>query len=211
MKIPTEKIDLSPRAEFLRPILENWFVVLRRFLDQRGAEKDNAWWYNERASVGTLAAAAWLAGGTALEEYSAIKGEYVGKGKDLEDSFPGRVDIHVTHKRSSWVGEAKHHWVNLSKGKQGGGELETAIDFAETDVKQDKGEAEIRIALVFAVPNMKESESHEQEALVAPWLAMTEDLGLDAIASFYPCFGERNEYKGKYFPGVTLLMKVQSD
>ena len=56
----------------LVPILKKWIYVINKYvMDCAGA--DAPWRYNERASVSTLCAAAWLANWIALEEYSDEK------------------------------------------------------------------------------------------------------------------------------------------
>jgi len=49
----------------LKPILEQW-IHLNHYYGKRLSWKDCAWWANERASTGILAAAAWTYGGIAL-------------------------------------------------------------------------------------------------------------------------------------------------
>ena len=67
----------------LQPVLEE---ALRLFTAYRRREaKDSAHWYNERATLSVLAAAAWKSGGIALEEYSLRK----------HDGRAGRADLWV--------------------------------------------------------------------------------------------------------------------
>src|ERR1035437_2626560 len=62
----------SGNLRSLHPILKEW-IRLNRTYSKRMQWEDCAWWANERASTGILAAAAWMAGGVALEEYSTKK------------------------------------------------------------------------------------------------------------------------------------------
>jgi hypothetical protein len=55
----------------LEKLLNSWGKVLGKFIKQ--TDKGLPWAYGERAIVGTLAAAAWSAGGVALEEFPTIK------------------------------------------------------------------------------------------------------------------------------------------
>jgi len=66
-------------------------------------EGDEAFYYSEVTSVGTLNAAASVAGLTSLMEYYAIKrGKY-----DKRKNRDGRHDLFISSKRKSWVFEFK--------------------------------------------------------------------------------------------------------
>ena len=57
----------------LRPLMQCWLERSLEYCKCHGGE-DNGWWYNERASLSILAAAAWsLERWCALEEYSTTK------------------------------------------------------------------------------------------------------------------------------------------
>ena len=59
----------------LSPLLVAWLETLEQFCAASGYT-NNPWWYNERASISTLAGAAWKLhdkGWVALEEYSTRK------------------------------------------------------------------------------------------------------------------------------------------
>ena len=60
----------------LRPVFEQWIRLIPQYAAMTRpilGSPDYPFWYNERASIGTIAAAARLAKGAALEEYSARK------------------------------------------------------------------------------------------------------------------------------------------
>ncbi|MBG0847374.1 hypothetical protein H3222_19405 [Pseudomonas chengduensis] len=56
----------------VRALLKSWVEMVERYCTQH-ENQDNPWWYNERASLSTLAGAAWSSGWSALEEYSSVK------------------------------------------------------------------------------------------------------------------------------------------
>ena len=71
----------------LEDVIKNWFGVIDDYIKYFGGN-DVPYWYNERASISTLAAAAWKSGGIALEEYSMQKG-------DEGNPRPGKCDIFI--------------------------------------------------------------------------------------------------------------------
>jgi hypothetical protein len=110
----------------LRPVLEAW---VDRSMDycNRHCFEDNAWWYNERASLSVLAAAAWsIDGWCALEEYPTDKrrqGEIPNSRTDAGEITPerhrGRCDLWIGN-HTGYAVEAKQAWQSigpLARGK----------------------------------------------------------------------------------------------
>src|SRR4051812_574579 len=64
----------------IAPLLKKWIHANREYV-HRCVDEDAPWWYLERASVSTVAAAAWLAKGIALEEYTTAKSRLPLKGR----------------------------------------------------------------------------------------------------------------------------------
>ncbi|MGH8746639.1 MAG: hypothetical protein ACREUK_09110 [Burkholderiales bacterium] len=60
------------RLPELAPMLREWIRANAAYVKQC-EDSDAPWWFNERAALSVVAAAAWLAGGIALEEYTAPK------------------------------------------------------------------------------------------------------------------------------------------
>ncbi|OPG77757.1 hypothetical protein B1218_19130, partial [Pseudomonas ogarae] len=50
----------NPKLEFLRPMLERWFDCIDRYNAVRG-DNDTPYWFDEKANLGLLSAAAWMA------------------------------------------------------------------------------------------------------------------------------------------------------
>lgn len=90
--------------EWLQPTLRRWGNFIEEYCEVH--PDDVPYFYTERANVGTLTAAAWSAGCTALEEYQTEKNDGGGVRK-------GRADLYVyspTAKTSVGI-EAKQAWV----------------------------------------------------------------------------------------------------
>jgi hypothetical protein len=75
---------------------------------------DCLYWYNERANVGSLAAAIWKQKGFALEEYNSVKG-FKNEKRD------GRIDLFFSYKtpnkRIDCILEAKMLWLYCNRIK----------------------------------------------------------------------------------------------
>src|SRR4051794_10797989 len=99
---------LTPRLPFLRPLLHRW-IKLNQELTRRWAhDPDVPWWYNERASVGLFAAAAWLEEGHAFEEYSGSKRKEKGHSA-------GRFDLEFSVRKHEFRAEAKQCWLRAGR------------------------------------------------------------------------------------------------
>lgn len=56
----------NPKLEFLRPALERWFDCIDRYNAVRG-DNESPYWFDEKANLGLLSAAAWMAEMVTLE------------------------------------------------------------------------------------------------------------------------------------------------
>jgi hypothetical protein len=141
-----QKIWFSNKASIkltsLEPVFNNLLAVhLAYILGEKG--KDYPYWYKERPHIGFLAAAVWLSGGTALEEYQAGR-----KKRRL-----GRCDLWIRTNKVAFECEAKRLWLNLEKDTE---ELRQKIgkklDSAAKEVENlEKGKG---LALCFAMPSI---------------------------------------------------------
>jgi len=76
-KILKQKVWFSPKAskklKSLNRIFKKLLSVHQDYIDGEDVEDDCPYWFGERPHVGLLAAAVWLSGNTALEEYGIPK------------------------------------------------------------------------------------------------------------------------------------------
>ena len=82
-----------------------WELSILRYYER--TDHDLPWWYTERANISLLAAAAWLCGGIALEEYPIEKG-FCG------DNYEGRADLYLTIGEEGYAIEGKAMKVSLN-------------------------------------------------------------------------------------------------
>lgn len=144
----------------LHPVLNAW---VRRSIDYCNSHRlqDNSWWYNERASLSVLAAAAWsIPGWCALEEYPTDKrrqGEIPSSRADAGELTPerhhGRCDLWIGN-HTGYAVEAKQAWQSI--GPQARGKNPRVWNqFAAA--RKAAGcltaeEAHVRVAALFVVP-----------------------------------------------------------
>ena len=109
---PRIGVKVNSALRGLRPLLVEWTALLEEYCIAHRYD-DNPWFYNERATLSTLAGAAWrLEGWTALEEYSTKKwGGNQKKGSvDAGKLRAGRCDLFVAHRSAAFALEAKQAW-----------------------------------------------------------------------------------------------------
>lgn len=207
----------------LSPLLQSWLAIVKRSVVADGYW-DVPWWYNERATLSTLAGAAWkLDTWSALEEFSTKKrGVMPDKKVDPGRLVGGRCDLYVSHPTSDFAFEAKQAWqpmlasdptLHLTRAMVGA--LKDAGDLTA-------GMGTHRLGLVFVVPNIpvdKVATGYRKggkpiidralaRAAVEAWLAHVDLSAFDAHAYIFPA--RCNEFyndKKRFFPGVVVLIK----
>jgi len=135
-------------------LLKHLFLVHSKYNDRQIVNDkwtDCSFWYSERPQVGWISAAAWLAGGVALEEYAVEKLKAVGKDY-------GRCDLWFQlDAKNSFACEAKHGWVDLGDKKAKDKSLDI-LDSAQSDFRKHLEKKHRRLALGFVT--LTESKGH---------------------------------------------------
>lgn len=203
----------------LSPLLKSWTGVVMDYCRSDSFE-DAPWWYNERASISTLAGAAWrLKGWQALEEFSTIKrgtppGSHVNRIREKR----GRCDLYVAHGTTSFALEAKQAWQSIRTGI---GNVQSAMAQARADagnLTADQGDH--RVGIVFTAPNLsiasvtkatKDREIVDHKAVrehVCKWLKNASLEQFDAYAFVFPnrCGQLVSKKTQNIYPGVLLTM-----
>lgn len=191
----------------LRPVLQEWIKVVEEY--SMAFKNDACWWYNERANVGILAAAAWrTAGWLSLEEYSTTKHGEKGVSKN------GRSDLYVgkANHKTNFAIEAKAAWQDI--GGNNTGQISKQIDLAWRDAGNLlKDAAEKRVAACFVMPriNSKKMNDNDVTKRLEDWLVCVKaDVPYDALAWVFPV-QSRNliNNNNHFFPGVVLLLRAR--
>lgn len=207
----------TPDLPVLRPLLASWTQAVLRYCKFQGHE-DNPWWFNERASLSTLAGAAWsLPGWAALEEYSTQKrGVVPSKKVDDGELRNGRCDLFVRNKNHHFAVEAKQVWQSIGAQTDGVINVHKGMKKAWKDAGDlQLEEADHRLAATFVVPYLppralKTKHPHE---FVNDWLA-SEPFAVKgrvpaAVAYVFPQRWENyvGETNKRAFPGVVLVIE----
>ncbi len=138
----------------IRDLVNHWQIFVDRYCEEH--DGDNPWWYNERASISVLSAAAWqLKDGVALEEFGTSKKAHV-KAADLKN---GRCDLYVGVGDEMYVFEAKQVWIDVVK--EDFGKFRDGIDRAVQDVERLDEEDAVQKAISFAVPYFDQTSKNE--------------------------------------------------
>lgn len=110
----------------LQALLDRWVSTVS---DPYWTARDAPWWYNEAASVSSIAAAAWLNAGRALLDYRApkVRGDV---------RWKGRADLWMDLGDEEYIGEAKMFWPSLLR-RRGHGMTTTMLERACRDAKHN--------------------------------------------------------------------------
>lgn len=191
----------TPKIRSLYSVLWRWTGLLRTTARGWVAEDDCMWWYTERALVGTLAAASWLNGGQALEEYSNRKGRDANK-------YEGRCDLYLDTGSSEFVAEAKLHWCNVGVNSR------TGINGAKKKLRAACDEARMltgygarRLGMVFIVPQYPWSQRSQSFQLLSAWQTELMKLRVGALAWSLPLAARDLRVRGYVYPSVAVIVR----
>lgn len=207
----------APVNKDLRDLLTAWTRVVLRYCALHGYE-DNPWWANERASLSTLAGAAWtLDNWCALEEFSTKKRGKIPSDQVEEGGLTnGRCDLYLSNKKTSYVIEAKQAWQSIGANADGYNYLHKGMEKAWEDAGcLSADEANYRYAATFIVPYVPKThvEKHGVRELVEEWLSSDDivPIGKGKLLYAYVFPGKWKEFisdKAKVaFPGVMLVLE----
>ena len=210
----------------LEILLSAWIKAIIRYTFAN--ERDNPWWYNERASLSVLASAAWtLKNWHALEEFSTRKRyRTLEPGVDSGALRHGRCDLHIQSPNSSFAVEAKQTVQSIGVRSDGKFFANRAMRKAWEDSGDlSHWEADRRLAVTCIVPSIPMSEVLISEAgeervclkkveqAIKYWLTdQSSFIGTSGkstdCAFVFPQLG--NPYyteNERYYPGVVLVLE----
>lgn len=206
----------------LTPVLRKWVELVEHY--SKVLDGDACYWYNERATLSVLAAAAWQTKGwVGLEEYSTRKWRGCDRGEeeDRDTHRSGHCDIFVgsRHGRAEYACEVKQAWQPMGNPSIDD-ELRVVRDKRKAAWKDasklSKFEAEHRLALTLCVPMVALHQTRvplgasEVTARIHAWTTQLHQLKkLDGIAYVFPARTRllTNEKERRAFPGVALLLR----
>lgn len=200
----------------LNKLLESWVDTVKRYTSMF---EDNPWWYNERATLSTLAGAAWsLDGWIALEEYSTVKKSR--STKTVIDSGAlkkGRCDLYISNNDCGFAIEAKQVWQSLDTEDN---LIKKGMQLAWDDVARLKENDCRYLAATFIVPFLKLSEASlppdDLEPRLLSWLKNCSDFRRNpqaqtSYAYLFPDLGSPYfSNRTHHYPGVVLVLEEKN-
>lgn len=159
------QVRTTSKVRGLHPLLSSWTKLVHDYC-RCDRYDDNPWWYNERASLSTLAGAAWrLKDWYALEEFSTTKRGVIAN-RVIEDGgvVRGRCDLYVSHGSTNFAFEAKQVWQSMGvRSKRD--HVSRALKAAVRDAGNlTADQADHRLGIVFVAPFIPLSEVSERGA-----------------------------------------------
>ncbi|MGY2236996.1 hypothetical protein ACW9ID_18385 [Pseudomonas gingeri] len=183
----------NPKLEFLRPALERWFDCIDRYNQVLG-DGQAPYWFNERANLGLLSAAAWAAEMVTLEHFQTKK-------QAEEDDRNGRCDLHIATSEASAYIRANQRWPRFNNLN-----LMPALLDAVGDARKVSHPHHLKLGCLFVSP-YKPQQSPSPEDLQD----MVDDLqkaNSCAVAWYFPYpYRKLHNEAGHYHPGIALLFK----
>ncbi len=194
----------SVLRKHLNPIIIQWIKNINKYSEKCGSE-DALYWYNERANVGILSAAAWQCGYFSLEEFSAEK-----RTKSKENKYSGRIDLWISCKNTEYVFEAKQEYVSISqRATKYEEKIERKLKSARKDAVNSKEGNQKAVGLVFVVPYLPCKEKENSESLIQEFLSDIRGINYDFLAYTFPDISMHLSWDDKYiYPGVVLIGRV---
>jgi hypothetical protein len=164
---------------------------------------DAIFWYAERPNLGALAAAAWLCGWSALEEFELDK-------MAKRSSKYGRGDLYANSGGFEFYVEAKFVWSREGSVPRKKKVVEL-MEAARKDARKldlDGDESIPRVGVVFAAPSNREGHRGARAKDLDEFVeAMEERIDPDAAAWCFPPCVQGLSDDGREYPGIFLLAK----
>jgi len=209
MKHRKQNDDCGKFAE-LKPVLRKWHNLNSVYLNKN--EFDCPWWYNERASISILAAAAWKCGYTALEEFSTVKRKVK---RDRHE--PGRCDLRIRVGSKEFQFEAKQVRARLgNKRKKDDIKIiwESILDSlnrARRDAGRLDSKGVKRLGLLFVSPiipiTLSDDLDDRLDNLIDLLKKKKKRNEIDAISWFFANDWKSFKDEHNIYPGVFLLIR----
>ncbi|CAI8834924.1 DUF1738 domain-containing protein [Pseudomonas sp. IT-P12] len=183
----------NPRLEFLRPLLERWFDCIDRYNAVRG-DNDTPYWYDEKANLGVLSAAAWMAEMVTLQNTQTRK--------QIEDGERNaRADLLIASSEARAYLQATQRWPRVN-----GLNLTQALAEITSDAKRISYSSDLKLGCLFVAPQKAQHGATPEELQ-----DMVDDLQKEntcAVAWYFPyAYRKLHNEAGNYHPGIAVLLK----
>ncbi|WP_339504385.1 hypothetical protein [Pseudomonas sp. RL_105y_Pfl2_101] len=183
----------NPKLEFLRPALERWFDCIDRYNAVRG-DNDTPYWFDEKANLGLLSAAAWMAEMVTLQNAPTRKQNEEGERNVSADLF-----IASTEERAFI--QATQRWPKVNNLN-----LTQPLLEAASDAKRISYASDLKLGCLFVSP-----QKAQQSATPEELQDIIDDLQKEntcAVAWYFPyAYRKLRNEAGHYHPGIAVLFK----
>ncbi|AVU74825.1 hypothetical protein FHJ31_10670 [Pseudomonas sp. Fig-3] len=183
----------NPKLEFLRPVLERWFDCIDRYNAVRG-DNDTPYWFDEKANLGLLSAAAWMAEMVTLQNTPTRKQNEEGERNVSADLF-----IAGTEERAFI--QATQRWPKVKNLNL----TQPLLDIT-SDAKRISYSSDLRLGCLFVAP-----QKAQQSATPEELQDMIDELQKEntcAVAWYFPyAYRKLRNEAGQYHPGIAVLFK----
>jgi hypothetical protein len=183
----------NPKLEFLRPMLGRWFDCIDRYTQVRG-DNESPYWFDERANLGLLSAAAWMAEMVTLEQSPTKK-------QQEDGDRNGRADLFIATQEERVYIQATQRWPRVNNLN-----ITQALADIVGDAKKISYASDLKLGCLFVAPQ-KAQQSPTPEELQD----MVDDLQKEhtcAVAWYFPyAYRKLRNEAGNYHPGIAVLLK----
>ncbi len=183
----------NPRLEFLRPVLERWFDCIDRYNTVRG-DNDTPYWHDEKANLGLLAAAAWMAEMVTLNDTATSK-------QNEEGERNARADLLIAGAEDRAFIQATQRWPRVNNLN-----LTQALLDITVDAKRISYASDLKLGCLFVAPQKPQHSASPEELQ-----DMVYDLQKEhtcAVAWYFPyAYRKLHSDAGNYHPGIAVLFK----
>ena len=183
----------NPRLEFLRPVLERWFDCIDRYNAVRG-DNDTPYWHDEKANLGLLSAAAWMAELVTLRDTATRK-------QNEEGERNARADLFIAGAEDRAFIQATQRWPRVTSLN-----LTQALADITSDAKRISYASDLKLGCLFVAP-----QKAQQSATPEELQDMVDDLQKEhccAVAWYFPyAYRKLRSEAGNYHPGIAVLLK----
>lgn len=183
----------NPRLEFLRPMLERWFDCIDRYNAIRG-DNDTPYWHDEKANLGLLSAAAWMAELVTLCDTPTRK-------QNEEGERNARADLFIAGAEDRAYLRATQRWPRVNNLN-----LTQALLDITSDAKRISFASDLKLGCLFVAPQKAQHSASPEELQ-----DMVDDLQKEhccAVAWYFPyAYRKLRSEAGNYHPGIAVLFK----
>jgi hypothetical protein len=183
----------NPKLEFLRPVLERWFDCIDRYNAVRG-DNDTPYWFDEKANLGLLSAAAWMAELVTLQHTATRKQNEEGERNVSADLFIASAD------ERAYI-QATQRWPKVKSLN-----LTQPLLDATSDAKRISYASDLKLGCLFVAP-----QKAQQSATPEELQDMIDELQKEntcAVAWYFPyAYRKLRNEAGQYHPGIAVLFK----